>query len=148
MISQPLAGTRHVGVTDRRTALDFGGRLISDDLCEDAEKVILVMDDLNTHKLSSLDQAFEPKEARRLWEWFEVHHTPKHGSSLNTAEIKLSVLSRQCLDRRFEHREALSEAVDAWLIERNERGVPVNWRFTTKETASSSNTFTHRSPSG
>jgi hypothetical protein len=64
------------------------------------------------------------------------------------AEIKLSVLSRQCLDRRFEHREALSEAVDAWLIERNERGVAVNWRFTTKETASSSNTFTHRSPSG
>jgi hypothetical protein len=135
MISQPLNGTRHVEVTDRRTAVDFAEvlRLISDELCEDAEKVVLVMDNLNTHRLSSLYLAFEPEEARRLAERFEVHHTPKHGSWLNMAEIELSVLSRQCLDQRFEGREALSEAVDAWLIERNERGVGVNWQFTTAD---------------
>jgi hypothetical protein len=135
MITQPLGGTRHVEVTDRRTAVDFAGvlRLISDDLCEDAEKVILVMDNLNTHKLSSLYQAFEPDEARRLWERFEVHHTPKHGSWLNVAEVELSVLSRQCLDQRFEDRASLERAVDAWLIARNERGVGVNWRFTTND---------------
>lgn len=134
-IGQPLNGTRHVEVTDRRTAVDFAEvlRLISDDLCEDAEKIVLVMDNLNTHKLSSLYLAFEPEEARRLWERFEVHHTPKHGSWLNMAEIELSVLSRQCLDQRFEDREALSRAVDAWLIERNERGVAVNWQFTTAD---------------
>jgi hypothetical protein len=135
MISQPLGGTRHVEVTDRRTAVDFAGvlRLISDELCEDAEKVVLVMDNLNTHKLSSLYLAFEPAEARRLAERFEVHHTPKHGSWLNVAEIELSVLSRQCLDQRFEDRASLERAVDAWLIARNERGLGVNWQFTTND---------------
>jgi hypothetical protein len=135
MISQPLAGTRHVEVTDRRTAVDFANvlKLISDELYEDAEKIVLVMDNLNTHKLSSLYQAFEPAEARRLAERFEVHHTPKHGSWLNIAEIELSVLSRQCLDQRFADQEALTKAVDAWLIDRNERGVGVNWQFTTKD---------------
>jgi hypothetical protein len=135
MISQPLAGTRHVEVTDRRTALDFANvlRLISDDLYEGAEKVVLVMDNLNTHKLSSLYQAFAPEEARRLWERFEVHHTPKHGSWLNMAEIELSVLSRQCLDQRFEGRDALTKAVNAWLIDRKERGVGVDWQFTTAD---------------
>jgi hypothetical protein len=135
MISQPLAGTRHVEVTARRTAVDFASvlRLISDDLYEDAERIVLVMDNLNTHKLSSLYQAFEPAEARRLAERFEVHHTPKHGSWLNIAEIELSVLSRQCLGQRFADQEALTRAVDAWLIDRNERGVGVNWQFTTKD---------------
>jgi len=135
MISQPLAGTRHVEVTERRTAVDFASvlKLIADDLYEDAEKIVLVMDNLNTHKLSSLYQAFPPEEARRLWERFEVHHTPKHGSWLNIAEIELSVLSRQCLDQRFPDREALTRAVDAWMIERNEQGVGVNWQFTTKD---------------
>jgi hypothetical protein len=135
MISQPLSGTRHVEVTQRRTALDFAAvlRLISDDLCEDAEKIVLVMDNLNTHKLSSLYLAFEPAEARRLAERFEVHHTPKHGSWLNMAEIELSVLSGQCLDQRFADQPALTKAVDAWLIDRNERGVGVNWQFTTED---------------
>jgi hypothetical protein len=135
MISQPLAGTRHVEVTQRRTAVDFANvlKLIADDLYEDAQKIVLVMDNLNTHKLSSLYQAFEPAEARRLWERFEVHHTPKHGSWLNIAEIELSVLSRQCLDQRFADQEELTKAVDAWLIDRNERGVGVNWQFTTKD---------------
>ncbi len=135
MISQPLAGTRHVEVTQRRTAVDFANvlKLISDELYEDAEKIVLVMDNLNTHKLSSLYQAFEPAEARRLAERFEVHHTPKHGSWLNIAEIELSVLSRQCLDQRFADQEALRKAVGAWLIDRNERGVGVNWQFTTKD---------------
>jgi transposase len=135
MISQPLSGTRHVEVTDRRTAVDFAKVLkrIADELYEDAEKIVLVMDNLNTHKLSSLYLAFEPEEARRLAERFEVHHTPKHGSWLNMAEIELSVLSGQCLDQRFEGRHALTKAVDAWLIERNERGVGVNWQFTTAD---------------
>jgi len=135
MVSQPLGGTRHVEVTQRRTALDFANvlRLISDDLCEDAEKIVLVMDNLNTHKLSSLYLAFEPAEARRLVQRFEVHHTPKHGSWLNMAEIELSVLSGQCLGQRFADQPALTEAVDAWLIDRNERGVGVNWQFTTKD---------------
>jgi hypothetical protein len=135
MISQPLAGTRYVEVTERRTAVDFANvlKLISDELYEDAQKIVLVMDNLNTHKLSSLYQAFEPEEARRLAERFEVHHTPKHGSWLNIAEIELSVLSRQCLDQRFADQEALTKAVDAWLIDRNERAVGVNWQFTTKD---------------
>jgi hypothetical protein len=135
MISQPLIGSRYVEVTERRTAVDFAKvlRLISDDLHEDAEKIVLVMDNLNTHRLSSLYQAFEPAEARRLAERFEVHHTPKHGSWLNMAEIELSALSRQCLDQRFADQEALSKAVDAWVIERNERGVAVNWQFTTAD---------------
>jgi hypothetical protein len=135
MVSQPLGGTRHVEVTDRRTAADFAGvlRLISDELCEDAERIVLVMDNLNTHRLASLYQAFPPDEARRLWERFEVHHTPKHGSWLNVAECELSALSRQCMDQRFDGRAALERAVDAWVIERNGRAVGVNWRFTTAD---------------
>jgi hypothetical protein len=97
LVSEPLAGSRHVEVTERRTAVDFAKLLqvIADELYDDAEKVVLVMDNLNTHKLASLYQAFEPREARRLWERFEVHYTPKHGSRLNMAEIELSVLARQ-----------------------------------------------------
>jgi hypothetical protein len=108
-------------------------RWLVEDLHEEADKVVLVMDNLNTHKLASLYEAFPPEQARRIAEKLEIHHTPKHGSWLNMAEIELSVLARQCLDRRIETREELEREVAAWEEERNERGVPIQWRFTTAE---------------
>jgi DDE superfamily endonuclease len=135
MISEPLAGWRHVMVTERRTAKDFAEvlRWLAEDVYKEAEKIVLVMDNLNTHKLASLYEAFEPERARRLAERFEVHHTPKHGSWLNVAEIELSVLSRQCLDRRIESTDELWKELEAWEVERNDRQVGVNWRFTTAD---------------
>jgi len=135
LVTEPLGGWRHVEVTARRTAVDFAGvlRCLSDELLADAEKIVLVLDNLNTHTLASLYQAFAPEEARRLAERFEVHHTPKHGSWLNIAEIELSALSRQCLGRRFPDRKALGKAVAAWQAERNERQVGVHWQFTTTD---------------
>jgi hypothetical protein len=135
MVSEPLAGWRHVLVTERRTAKDFAEvvRWLAEDVYPDAERVVLVMDNLNTHKLASLYEAFPPEQARRIAERIEVHHTPKHGSWLNVAEIELSVLSRQCLDRRIDSMDELVLAVDAWVSERNERAVGVNWRFTTAD---------------
>jgi transposase len=135
LVSNPLAGSRYVEVTDRRTAVDFAKllKVIADDLYAEAQKVVLVMDNLNTHKLASLYQAFEPEEARRLAERFEVHYTPKHGSWLNMAEIELSVLARQCLNQRFADRASLEAAVLAWQVERNERGVEIDWQFTAQD---------------
>ena len=133
MLSEPLAGWRHVMVTDRRTAKDFAEvlRWLAEDVYPDAEKVVLVMDNLNTHKLASLYEAFPPEQARRIVERFEVHHTPKHGSWLNVAEIELSVLARQCLDRRIESQDELLKQLEPWEVERNDREVGVKWRFTT-----------------
>ena len=108
-------------------------RWLAEDVYPEAEKVVLVMDNLNTHKLASLYEAFEPERARRIAERFEVHHRPKHGSWLNVAEIELSVLSRQCLDRRIESIEELWKELEPWYKERNDRGIGVNWRFTTDE---------------
>jgi hypothetical protein len=124
-----------VQVTERRTAKDFAEvlRWLVEDLHPDAEKVVLVMDNLNTHKLASLYETFPPEQARRIAERLEIHHTPKHGSWLNVAEIELSVLSRQCLDRRIGGAEELRREVAAWEEERNERGVEVRWRFTTAD---------------
>jgi hypothetical protein len=135
MVSEPLTGWRHVEVTDRRTAVDFAElvRDLVEEVYPDAEKVVLVMDNLNTHKLASLYEAFPPEQARRIAERLEIHHTPKHGSWLNMAEIELSVLARQCLDRRIETREELEREVAAWEEERNERGVEIRWRFTTAD---------------
>jgi len=135
MISEPLAGWRHVMVTERRTAKDFAEvlRWLAEDVYKEAEQIVLVMDNLNTHKLASLYEAFEPERARRIAERFEVHHTPKHGSWLNVAEIELSVLSRQCLDRRIESTDELWKELEAWEVERNDRQVGVNWRFTTAD---------------
>ena len=104
-----------------------------EDVHPEAETIVLVMDNLNTHKLASLYEAFPPEQARRIAERIEVHHTPKHGSWLNMAEIELSVLSRQCLDRRIESMEALENEVAAWVEERNERQVEVKWQFTTAD---------------
>jgi DDE superfamily endonuclease len=135
MISEPLVGWRHVMVTERRTAKDFAEvvRWLAEDVYPEAERVVLVMDNLNTHKLASLYEAFEPEQARRIAERIEVHHTPKHGSWLNVAEIELSVLSRQCLDRRIESVDQLREELEPWYEERNDRAVGVKWRFTTAD---------------
>jgi hypothetical protein len=135
MVSEPLAGWRAVKVTERRTSVDFAEvvRWLVEEVHEEAEVVVLVMDNLNTHKLASLYEAFPPEQARRIAERLEIHHTPKHGSWLNMAEIELSVLSRQCLARRIETREELEREVAAWEEERNERGVEIQWRFTTAD---------------
>src|SRR3977135_2556720 len=127
MISEPLLGWRAVRVTERRTAVDFAEviRWLVEEVHEEAEKVILVMDNLNTHKLASLYEAFPPEQARRIAEKLEVHHTPKHGSWLNMAEIELSVLARQCLDQRLESSEKLRQEVEAWELERNEKQVEI-----------------------
>ena len=135
MISEPLLGWRAVKVTERRTAVDFAEvvRWLVEEVHEEAEKVVLVMDNLNTHKLASLYEAFPPEQARRIAEKLEIHHTPKHGSWLNMAEIELSVLARQCLARRIETREELEREVAAWEEGRNERMVEVRWQFTTAD---------------
>jgi hypothetical protein len=135
MISEPLVGWRHVEVTERRTAVDFAEvvRWLVEEVHPDAEKVVLVMDNLNTHKVASLYEAFEPDRARRIAERLEIHHTPKHGSWLDMAEIELSVLTRQCLDRRIGTRGELRSEIAAWEGSRNERGVVIRWQFTTAD---------------
>ena len=135
MISEPLTGWRHVEVTDRRTAVDFAlvVAALVEEVYSEAEKVVLVMDNLNTHKLESLYKAFEPERARRIAERLEIHHTPKHGSWLNVAEIELSVLARQCLARRIDSKEELERQVEAWEEVRNARGDQVKWQFTTAD---------------
>ena len=111
-------------------------RWLVEDVHPDAEKVVLVMDNLNTHKAASLDEAFPPEQARRVLDRLEIHHTPKHGSWLNRAEIERSVLSGQCLDRRIDNVGELRQEVSAWEEERNERQGGVNWQFTTPTPAS------------
>jgi hypothetical protein len=135
MISEPLLGWRAVQVTERRTAKDFAEvlRWLAEDVHPEAKKIVLVLDNLNTHKLASLYEAFPPEQARRLAERFEIHHTPKHGSWLNVAEIELSVLTRQCLARRIETMQELRREIEAWELARNERMVEVKWRFTTAD---------------
>ena len=135
MVSEPLLGWRAVKVTDRRTAKDFAEvvRWLAEEVHPEAAKIVLVMDNLNTHKPASLYEAFPPEQARRIAERLEIHHTPKHGSWLNVAEIELSVLSRQCLDRRIESMGALEGEVAAWEEARNEKQVEVRWQFTTAD---------------
>jgi hypothetical protein len=135
MIAEPLLGWRHVAVTERRTAKDYAEvlRWLAEEVHPAAEAIVLVQDNRNTHPLASLYEAFPPEQARRLAERFEVHYTPKHGSGLNVAEIELSVLSRQCLDRRIDSAEELGREVAAWEEERNERAVEIRWRFTTAD---------------
>jgi DDE superfamily endonuclease len=135
MIFAPLLCFRHVGVTQRRTAVDFAG--VVKDLVDlyfpDADKIVLVLDNLNTHTAASLYEAFEPAEAKRLADKLEIHYTPKHGSWLNMAEIELSVLGRQCLDRRLPDVEVLSDEILAWEQARNAAMRTVHWRFTTAD---------------
>ena len=135
MIFAPLQGFRHVEVTDRRTSIDFAAvcRDIVDVHFPDAEKILLVCDNLNTHTSASLYKAFDRREADRIAEKLEFHYTPKHGSWLNMAEIELSVLSRQCLCRRIPDQETLKREVQAWQNRRNQQQATVHWRFTTKD---------------
>ena len=130
---EPLTGRCVVEVTERRTAIDMAHFLarLSDETYRGATAIVLVMDNLNIHDLSCLYEAFEPNEARRLVQRFEVHHTPRHGSWLNVAEIFLSTLSRQCLDQRIDCIAELHTIVSAWLASRPSR--KVNWRFTTAD---------------
>ncbi len=131
----PLEGQRYVRVRQTRKRKDFAEviRELCDDLYPDAERIVLVMDQLNTHNIASLYQAFLPSEARRLAEKLEMHYTPKHGSWLNMAEIELSVLSRQCMTDYFETREQLAEQIEAWERSRNESKTGIDWRFTTAD---------------
>jgi hypothetical protein len=135
MLFAPLEGWRHVEVTDRHTALDYARRLkeLSDEYFPNAARIILVQDNLNTHKPASLYEAFPAPEARRLVERFEWHYTPKHGSWLNLAESELSVLSRQCLSRRIPDKQTLNVEVAAWRAERNKKHAAADWQFTTAD---------------
>ena len=122
-------------VTDRRTAVDYAyaiGELV-DVHYPNAEKIVLVQDNLNTHKPASLYEAFPPDEARRLLDKLEIHYTPKHGSWLNMAETELGILSRQCLDRRLADRQLLTREVSAWNSQRNTAECKVHWQFTTAD---------------
>lgn len=135
MMFEPWTGWRHVEVTDRRTSIDFAHciRTLVDENCPGAVKVILVMDNLNTHTIGSLYEAFLPAEARRLAEKIEIHYTPKHGSWLNMAEIEIGVLSRQCLCKYIDARAKMEREVEAWETARNDCQNTVDWQFTTKE---------------
>lgn len=133
MMFAPLEGWRHVKVTDRHTAVDYAQVLkeLSDTHFPEAEKIVLVQDNLNTHKPASLYEAFPAAEARRLVERFEWHYTPKHGSWLDMAESELSVMSGQCLDRRIPDKQNLLEEVAAWEVSRNKSHAKADWQFTT-----------------
>ncbi len=133
--TEPLTGRRVVAVTERRTRLDWA-QFVRDLIqvqYPEAEKIVLVMDQLNTHSPASFYEAFPAEEARRLTEKLEIHSTPKHGSWLNMAEIELSVLARQCLGERVSSREELEQRVAAWQDQRNQAVSQINWRFTTQD---------------
>ena len=135
MMFAPLEGWRHVKVTDRHTAVDYAQVLkeLSDTHFPGSAKIVLVQDNLNTHKPASLYEAFPPAEARRLVERFEWHYTPKHGSWLDMAESELAVLSSQCLDRRIPDQQVLKEEVEAWEADRNRKHAKADWQFTTAD---------------
>jgi hypothetical protein len=132
---EPLVGKRHVKVTDRRTKVDWAEamRELSDVYYPEAEVIVVVLDNLNTHSPASFYETFEPEEAHRLANRFEFHYTPKHGSWLNMAEIEFSALGRQCLDRRIPDKARLAAEVHIWEEERNASVVKVLWRFTTAD---------------
>jgi hypothetical protein len=131
VIVEPLAGTRHVSVTERRTIPDFATqmRYLCDELDPDATTIRVVLDNLNTHTFGSLFATFPPDEAWRLRNKLEFHYTPKHASWLNMAECELSVLAGQCLNRRIESREKLTTEVEAWQASRNQAKAKINWTF-------------------
>ena len=135
MFTEPLSGWRKTVVSDRRTAVDWATEIkhLIDNDYPHRDKVILVCDQLNTHKLASLYEAFEPATARRLVERLEIHYTPKHGSWLNIAENELSTMTRQCLDRRIPDRETLEQETTAWYSHRNALQKAVDWQFKTAD---------------
>jgi len=135
MLVQPLNGWRHVDVTERRTNVDFAQQMreLADVHFPDAEKIRVVLDNLSTHTGAALYEAFEPGEARRILRKLEFHYTPKHGSWLNMAEIEISVLGRQCLNRRIDSPERLRTETHKWETDRNRDGTRTNWRFTVSD---------------
>jgi hypothetical protein len=135
MLCEPLRGWRRVAITERRTAQDFARQLqkLVDQDFPTAKKVVLVTDNLNTHTMWSLYQAFPPQEASRILDRIEWHYTPEHGSWLNMAEIELSVMQTQCLDRRIPDLCTLQQQADAWVKQRNCEQAVINWQFTTKD---------------
>ena len=138
MLFVPLAAQRFVAVRERRTALDYAAvvKWLCDDLYAQAQKIVVVQDNLNTHGPHSLYEAFEPEEAHRLTQRIEWHYTPRHGSWLNMAEMELSVLARQCLGQRIESQENLTRQVQAWQERRNKTATSVDWQFNTKDARS------------
>jgi DDE superfamily endonuclease len=134
MVFEPLGAQRFVQVRERRTAWDYAQvvKWMCEELYPDADKIVLVQDNLNTHGSHSLYEAFAPEEARRLIERIEWHYTPKHGSWLNMAELELSILARQCLTERMESQTNLSHQVQAWQNKRNRTAMRVDWQFTTE----------------
>ena len=132
---EPKGGWRHVEVTERRTAVDFAEQMrwLVYEAYPDAKVVRVVLDNLNTHKLGSLYEAYEPVEARRIARRLEFHYTPKHGSWLNMAEIELSVFGKQCLRGRIGDEETLKQHIGALERERNEAGATINWRFNSQD---------------
>jgi hypothetical protein len=135
LFCEPLAGQRWADATERRTRVDWAPQIkeLVDVRYPEAERIVLVLDTLNTHSPASLYEAFPPAEAKRLADKLAIHHPPKHGSWLNMAEIELSVLRRQCLDRRLPDFAALQAEVAAWQERRNADGRPIDWRFTTAD---------------
>ncbi len=135
VFSEPLTGQRWIDVTARRTKIDWAHQIkdLVDVRHPDAERIVLVMDNLNTHSPASLYEAFPPAEARRLADKLEIHHTPKHGSWLNMAEIEVHILSTQCLARRIPDMDTLRAETAAWTTPRNMAKRPIAWRFTTAD---------------
>jgi hypothetical protein len=135
MFFSPLHGWRRVNVRDRRTRQDWAEevRILIEQDFPHADKIVLVMDNLNTHDTASLYDTFDPEHAHRLAAKLEIHHTPKHGSWLNMAELELSVLSRQALGERMENKAALCQRTDAWMIRRNQANCKADWQFTTED---------------
>lgn len=132
---EPLGGRHHESVREHRTATDWAEEIkyLVDEMYPDAEQIILVMDNLNTHKPASLYKKYPPEEARRIIKKLEIHYTPKHGSWLDIAEIELNVMTRQCLSRRIESIDVLRSELTAWESERNNKQATVNWQFRTKD---------------
>jgi hypothetical protein len=132
---EPLGGCHHISVREHRTAVDWAEEIkyLVDVMYPNAEKIVLVMDNLNTHKPASLYKKYPPEEARRIIKKLEIHYTPKHGSWLDIAEIELNVMTRQCLSRRIESIDKLRSELSAWEVERNEIQACVNWQFRTKD---------------
>ena len=135
LVCAPLQGWRQVRVSDQRTRLDWAACVkdLVDIHYPEAERIVLVMDQLNTHSPAALYEAYPPAEAKRLTDRLEIHYTPKHGSWLNMAEIELSILQRQCLDRRLGGRATLEREVAAWVRARNQAAAAIDWRFTTAD---------------
>ncbi len=135
LVTEPLRGRRHVSVSDRRTRADWAHCIqeLVDVHYPQAERIVLVMDNLNTHSPASLYATFPPDEAKRLADKLEIHHTPKHGSWLNMAEIELGILASQCLDRRLPDRATVAREVAAWAATRNAAITAIDWRFTTAD---------------